>query len=295
MKYLLSILVLFVSFLTDAQSPWVKDKFEGYAQVGYSGISNYRSIYDKSSSGGSRSLERTISDRTIQAYVEYGVHEKWTLLANVPLKLVSSGGLVQQTPTPVTSSGSLTALGNIDFGTRYQLYNGVVTAAAQVKVSARSASYQSSTGLSTGLASWAVEPMLSVGKGGNHFYVYGYGGVGFRTDDYSHYGRFGIEGGVDINKRVWIGAFIDAVVSFRNGNVTERTGNLQTGLYLNNQEFIGYGPKLIVEAVKDRFGINLSAGGGSNANNVAQQLSFSFGLYYKWKPTNKKPSTSSAK
>lgn len=281
MRYLIALIII-LPYSAFAQSPWVKKKNEGYAQLSYSSISNYQSIYTKSNNS-TTLLERVMDDRTIQVYSEYGITDKWTLTLNAPLKLVQSGALTSNTANPITSSGSLTGLGNIDLAARYQLGTKWVYSAAQLKVSSFANGYDESTGLSTGIPAWSIEPMLSVGQGGNFYYGYLYAGVGFRTHDYSHYTRFGIEAGIDIKKRLWLILFMDAVVSFYNGSVTERPGNLQTGLYLNNQEYIAFGPKIIVEVVKDQFGVTGSAGGAVGANNVPVQLSTTFGLYYKWK------------
>ncbi|MFT5779703.1 MAG: hypothetical protein ACI837_002662 [Crocinitomicaceae bacterium] len=283
----LSSMVLFqlITALAFAQSPWVKEKGEGYAQLGYSGISNYTSIYSNSTS--SLPLERVISDRTFQGYFEYGIHKRISIIATIPIKHVTSGELVNEQVSAITNSGKITSFGNVELGARYQFYNGPVVASAQLRLSAPTASYNSSTGLSTGLPAWGIEPLLSVGQGSKVIYGFLYGGAGFRTNNYSHYGRFGGEVGITFKQRIWFILFVDVVRSFRNGTVPERDGNIQTGLYLNDQEYIGFGPKLAIEIIKDKFGLNVTVGAGASANNVARQLSFSAGIYYKWKPKEK--------
>lgn len=280
----LLMLLLLVSTNSFSQSPWVRDKGAGYAQIGYSSISNYSSLYDKSASSGATSLERFISDRTVNAYGEFGLTPKWTIISSIPVKFLNSG---ERTPTPeianpINSKGNLIGLGNVELGAKYGFYQKNIVASAQLKVAANTTAYNVNTGLRTGIPAWSIEPMISVGKGGDNYFVFGYGGLGFRTNNFSHYGRLGIEGGVDINKRFWLIAFVDAVFSFRNGTVAASPANLQTGLYLNNQEFIAFGPKFIYEAIKEQLGFTLSLGGGVSNNLVPQKGSFSFGVYYKW-------------
>jgi hypothetical protein len=280
----LLILFLIISSNSFSQSPWVRDKGAGYAQIGYSSISNYSTIYDKSATNGTTRLERFISDRTVSAYGEFGLTPKWTIISSIPVKFLESGDFTSSiAPSePINSEGDLIGLGNVELGAKYGFYNKKFVASAQLKVSANTTTYDVNTGLRTGVPAWSIEPMISVGKGGNNYFVFGYGGLGFRTNNFSHYGRLGIEGGLDINKRFWLIAFVDAVFSFRNGTVGASPANLQTGLYLNNQEFIAFGPKFIYEAIKEQLGFTLSLGGGVSNNFVPQKGSFSVGLYYKW-------------
>lgn len=274
--------VLFISTISFGQSPWVRSKGAGYAQIGYSSISNYTSVYSKDAPNGAFQTERVISDRTVSAYGEYGLTPKWTIISSIPLKFVSAGALNTSTTNPITASGDVFGLGNVELGTKYGFYQKNIVASAQLKASAGITGYDAATGLRTGLPAWTIEPMVSIGKGGNNYFIYGYGGVGLRTNEYSNYGRLGIEGGLDINKRFWIIAFVDAVFSFRNGSAGSSLANTLTGLYLNNQEFIAFGPKFIFEPIREKLGITFSMGGGVSNNLVPQKGAMSFGLYYKW-------------
>lgn len=280
----LLLLFLCLSFSGFGQSPWVKSKGEGYAQIGFTSIANYASLYDKETTSGTRRLDRRMSDRTISAYGEYGLNSKWTLLTTVPLKWLTSGELLSSADpaSVITESGDLVALGNVEIGAKYGFYQKSFVASAQLKIGANTQSFDNSTGLLTGIPAWTAETLASIGKGGKNYYFFGYGGLGFRTNNYSSYGRFGIEAGIDIKKRIWFVGFIDAVFSFRNGSVVVPPTNFRSGMYLNDQEYIAFGPKIIFEAIREKLGFTLSAAGGVSNNNVPVQLASSAGIYYKW-------------
>ena len=53
------------------------------------------------------------------------------------------------------------------------------------------------------------------------------------------------------------------------------------GLYVNDQEYGGFGLKGIFE-VNNNFGVNAGFGGAFFANNLAKAPALSFGLYHKF-------------
>lgn len=57
---------------------------------------------------------------------------------------------------------------------------------------------------------------------------------------------------------------------------------VQTGLYVNNQNFVALSFKAAVP-ISDYVGLNLSLSGGIWANNVQQGPNIGIGVYYKWK------------
>lgn len=278
---LLLLLLIALPTATFAQSPWVQAKGHAYSQVGFSQIPDYTGFYDQNA-GGTRSLDRAITDQTFQAYTEYGIADGWSAWVNLPVKMVSAGEPRTALVQPSFGAGDLMGLGNIDVAARYQLLNKKFVSAAQLRVGAPTYNHDPLTGLSTGFPAFTFEPMLSIGQGGKSGYWFAYGGAGFRTANYSHFGRLGVEGGLDFKDRIWFVLFADANLSFRDGNAVSPPGGYETGLYLNDQEYVAYGLKFIVEAIKGRLGFYGSMAGASNPHHVAQQFSSSLGVYYKW-------------
>ena len=78
-KITLSISLIIANLLTFAGGGWVHKAETGYAQFSYS-IINYSSI--SNGNDGSLGLQRNVRDRTIQAYAEYGLSDKFELDLN---------------------------------------------------------------------------------------------------------------------------------------------------------------------------------------------------------------------
>jgi hypothetical protein len=87
-------IVLFITLIAQyvmAQSPWVKGKNNGYAQVSFNMITEYGSLYSNSVS--SIDLPRLVTDKAIQFYGEYGIGSDWQLSATLPYKMLEVGEL----------------------------------------------------------------------------------------------------------------------------------------------------------------------------------------------------------
>ncbi|MEM7187895.1 MAG: hypothetical protein AAF466_14700 [Bacteroidota bacterium] len=282
--------ILLIALLTIsgalAQSPWTQKKGEAYTQVGFSTIPNYTDLYGDPNF----ETERTISDNTFQLYGEYGITDKTTLLLNVPLKNISAGEL----NLPAGDGGALTieetvtSLGNITAGVRHNFYNKKWLVSGQLDVSLNTGTYNELSGIRTGYDAFTFTPLVSVGRGFDQFYVQAFTGVDLRTNDYSSNFKIGGEAGAKILKRIWVIAFLDVVTSFENGDFATPLENTLTGLYVNDQEFTGFGLKTIVEATPR---LGFIAGFGSVLsdanNNVPRQASYNFGLYFKFNKNNK--------
>lgn len=57
--------------------------------------------------------------------------------------------------------------------------------------------------------------------------------------------------------------------------------NLETGLFVNDQEYVAYGFKLRIDATQS-FGVQLTAYGASSGNNVPKQPLTGIGVYATW-------------
>ena len=106
-------------------------------------------------------------------------------------------------------------------------------------------------------------------------------GITYRTNKYSSNFKIGGEFGWKFGKKFWFATFIDVVKSFDNGTIVLPSANLTTALYVNNQEYGGFGFKGIYE-FSDSFGITAGLGGAFFANNVAKQAALNVGIYKKF-------------
>lgn len=280
MKYLFLVLVLlYAPIYGFTQSAWTQSKGEAYLQISFSSISGYNTLFlDRENTD--VSLPRSVTDNTLQAYSEYGLSDKLTLVAVLPLKLLSTGAA--QVDMPSNAAGSLTALGNTTVGARYLLYDKAFHLSTQINFDLRTSTAEASTGLVSGFQAWAVSPSLSIGKGWKSFFMQASGSLMLQSNQHSHYYRIYAETGYKFFDRIWLMAFIDSFQSFENGEVSPLTNQAATGLYLNNQQFFANGIKIVGE-ITPQLGLTLASAGAFSGDFVAKKRAISIGAYYKLK------------
>lgn len=262
---------------TIAQSAWTKNKGELYSQLSLSTIPSYSEIFNDNT----YMTSRQITDNTIQLYAEYGLNDKWTLIANIPIKSISTRRIVDNpTFSPNISENSKTALGNIQVGLKRKLNSKTFVLSGQLNIEANTGNFYTDSGIRTGYDAWTFTPTLNVGRGYNNYFFQVFTGVDIRTNNYSSNFKIGGEFGYTAVKNINLIAFIDAVVSFNDGYIILPQSNLETALYINNQEYTAFGLKGLYDFT-DNFGLTLSFGGAFSANNVAKQVALSGGAFYK--------------
>lgn len=273
---LLGALLIFSIQLT-AQNAWARPKGEVYLQFGFHNISNYSSVFNKGETG--LSLERVMSDRTLQIYGEVGLTDQLTLVANVPYKTVQSQEPLVTLPT--LDSGTLSDLGNVEVGLRHQILRGNFNIAAQVNVKANTSSFDQALGLRTDLDAWSILPSISIGRSKENSYTQAFLGYAWHANDYSHHFRLGFEAGLGILDKHWLIFFIDIYDALENGDRVEDANNLLTGLFLDNQQFGGLGLKAIISLPAD-IQLNLGVGGAFFGDLVPSQGATSIGIARKF-------------
>ncbi len=263
-----------------SQSPWVKEKGKGYAQISYNVITEYSSLY--LSSGESLELPRSVTDRSIQFYGEYGIGNDWQLSAVLPYKLLTTGDMSPDfTDALSIAEGNHNALGNIELAIKKNFINKSFLFSGQLKAELPTSSLDDATGLRSGLDALSIVPSVTVGKGWNDMYGYLSVGSSIRSNDYSGDLRISGEFGTKPLDKLWVVLVLDIVSSFENATPVIPQAQAEAGLYLNNQEYFAYGLKFAYE-LKDGWGINLAGYGGASGNLVAKAPSINFGVYYEW-------------
>lgn len=258
---------------------WNREKGKGYAQLGGNYI-GYTSLF----ANGSETLQLpfSVTDITLQGYAEYGVTNKLTVIGWLPVKFTQNS---LRTDTVIAtlpqSSGTLNAVGNIGLAARYNLArSGIFVLAAQVKVDLPTAKYQPESGLRSGYDGFGIAPSLQAGAGGNRWYASAELGTNLRTNSYSTQIFGSLEGGYKVAKPLYLGAVIELLNSLENGDYVD--GNtINTGFYLNNQEYVSFGLKASIKVVKG-FGVNVWGFGAFSGSLVAQAPSVGGAVYYEW-------------
>jgi hypothetical protein len=279
MKRVLCLSFFFLTINLFSQSPWTKKEGEFYTQLSFSTISNYNTLYGSPDT----TLNGNLSDNTLQFYGEFGVTDKITFIAAIPLKLISHkdiSSICINGPCPTIETNK-TAIGNIEIGIKHNFYSKDWLISGQINVEVNTSTFDAVSGIRTGYDAWSITPLLTFGRGFNNWYIQGFTGVNIRTNDYSSNFKIGGEIGYKPIQKLWIIGSLDILKSFNNGNIILPTANLSTGLYINNQEYASFGIKAIGE-LTEKFGLTAGIGGAFSGNNVAKKGVLNFGLYHRF-------------
>lgn len=269
-----------------SQSPWVAKKNGYYFQFSYNPIPQYTSLFDARPE--SIITSRKIKDATLQLYGEYGLTDKFTLVASIPYKILKSGDLNTNYQGPISdipSAANVNAFGNIQLSMKYKLLDKKWVAAGQFKIEFP-AEYEKGepSGLIPGYDAYAFSPILSIGRGWNKFYTYLWLSAIFRTNNYSEYLYAGIEGGWKPFKGFWLIIYSEVLNSFKNGNKALPPPEKQFGLYSNDLEYFSFGLKAVYDLkIKNNnsFGFFLHGAGAFSGFAVAHSPLLSIGIYIK--------------
>ena len=269
----LSLVFIFSLQQAIGQGAWTRPQGNLYVQFGFHNISNYNSLFNNE--GNSIELERSMTDRTLQFYGEFGITDGLTFLTNIPYKIVQSNDAIDSNPT--LESGTLSGLGNVEFGLRQKIISGSVNVTAQLNFKANTADYNEALGLRTDIDASSFLPSVSVGKSSETYYAQAFVGYAWHSNNYSQYVRWGLEAGLHFLEKHWAILYIDSYDSLGNGDRVDSENNLLTGLFLNDQEYGGIGLKFIVSLPKE-IKLNLGVGGAFFGNLVPEQGAVSVGL-----------------
>lgn len=295
------VLLLTVSLQTaTAGGPWPRKKNTGYAQLGFTYV-GYNSFFNDK--GKVTPLRRYVTDFTTQAYIEYGITDRLTMMTNLPFKYVSSGDAVLNSDSTyfkdTLQSGNLLGLSNVTFGLKYNIINKKVLFSVGLNTEANVAKYDSLTTLRTGPSAWVFHPYLSVGSSfaQGKLYTMLDAGFRFRTNNYSHEADFNFELGYSWNYKTYFILSVAGRFSVQNGSydnnvtpVVDETDpnseslhpfgrDLHTSLYPNNQQYVGYGLKFIQKIKKVHLNAGVYFGTGQM---VAATPSYNLGVAYEW-------------
>jgi len=279
-RYVLILVLLLCGISLQAQSPWTQEKGGGFGQLSFMAIPTYNTFFAKDLKDMSRTSDREYMELSVQAYAEYGILDKTTIILDAPIKILSAGE--SDIDTLLNEVGTLVGPGNIRLAVRQSILSDGVQLAGQLLAELPTGRYDDATGLRTGYDAFTILPGLSVGGGLGKGYIYGYGGIGFRTNKYSTYWNAGIEGGYNPFEPFWAMLFFDVIQSFEDGNRADPISNRLSGFYVNDQAWASLGLKLLYN-INDNIGLTLSTTlAAFAANEVPQSPSVAIGVFTEW-------------
>jgi hypothetical protein len=276
-KLLFALAISLFSLNIFGQSAWNLEAKSWYTQLNYTRIGPYSDLFINGNE--TKKIPREIEDHTIQFYGEYGLNDKTTLSLSIPVKIIKTGSQTTQAD-PGIVAGNVTSLGNIGIGIKRNLFSKGVVISAGLAIEANTGSYDDPSGIRTGYDAWTITPAVFFGKGFNKFFVQGNVSTGYRTNNYSHFFRGGAEVGYKFISRLWTIFYLDYKASFNNGTIRLPDNNLTTSLYVDNQEYTGYGLKAIYQLTK-QLGLTLGLGGAFLANAEARKAALNIGVFAK--------------
>lgn len=263
--------LFFVTQISNAQSPWIREKGKAYVQLGFTGL-----FYNKLElDGKTTDLNSDYTDITTQIYSEYGISNKLEAQVILPFKFISYQSIVGN------NSENLSGIGNITFGLKYKIYDNNWKISTGIQYAANSIAKNPSKGLSTGFNSNTILPYITTGSSSGKWYYFGTIGYGYMDNNYSDYIKIGAEVGYKASEKGHIIAFIDSrnIISKESAYTND---NNQWASYLDRQSYSALGLKYNYEFKKDKFGANFAAIGAFALDNAPAAPTMNLGIYTKF-------------
>lgn len=287
MKRFIIILVTCTSFLF-AQFEGAFINHEGGGLVGVEGgYQGFDHLHRKDTAGYNGNLRRSITDVTIRMFAHYSPIEKLSLFVSVPLKYLQSGETftsLQTNFSDTLQNNEMFRVGNVQFGVKYKFFHKKTwVLAASVLSEFKTSYYEESDGLKSGIEAFSFAPNFHVAKTFNDAYYINLDlGGNYRTDDHSGDFRAYTEAGANFWKeQIWLKVGLDVRQSFRNGGFLA-PNNRQTGLYLNDREYLAFvfkGEYCHHQGYGAYFGVNAYFA----ADNMPAFPYIHGGIFYRWK------------
>lgn len=266
---ILIVLVSLFTQLTNAQSPWTREKGKAYVQIGSTSLTYDTFQFD----GKKRENVGDYSDFTIQAYTEYGITNKLEAQLILPYKYASFKNL--------GFSESISGFSNISVGLKYKLSDKDWKISTGILFSANSITKDENLTVSTtGINASTFLPYLTIGSSHNKWHYFGNIGYGYMDNNYSDYLKVAFEVGYKVIPKGHLMLVLDS----RNPVTKESAftnDNLQWASHLDRQAYNAFGIKASYEFIKDKFGANFSTFGAFGIDNSPLAPTLNLGVYAK--------------
>ncbi|MFB6258598.1 MAG: hypothetical protein ABEH38_07880 [Flavobacteriales bacterium] len=284
-------LLLAFLFALPAFSTWPQGAGKGYFNISFTYLRYHELIDGADLQNGFQhhALQRTVSDHTLNAYFEYGLTERLTLMGDIPYKIMRTGAELHETkaypyPGDTVQAGRLNAMGNVVLGGRYLLSKGDLLWSAQLMVGMKSAQYQEASGLRSGYDAWYATPRLRLAKGWGGTYLEASFGYRYKTNGYTNDlisdNEFGIRIPRSKDRETWIIIPFGAELPLGQGGYDDGR-SVHTGTYRNGEGFVDVGLKVNHELYKG-LTLNLATLGALWARHGGNEMTLTAGISYDW-------------
>ena len=280
-------ILLTVSATTFAQFEGAFINHDGGGFIGVEGgYQGYDHLLTKDTSYNGN-LHRSVTAVTMRLFAHYSPIEKLSLFVSVPFVYAATSDIYTSLPTHFTDtlpSNSVFNVGNVQAGVKYKFFHkNTWLMAVSLLTEFKTSYYENSNGLKTGLEAFSFNPNFHVAKTfKDQYYINLDLGGTYRTDDHSGDARVYTEVGTNFWKeQIWLRLGFDVRQSFRNGDFLY-PNNRQTGLFLNNREYLGIVFRAEYNHPKG-YGFYAGVNAYFAADNMPAAPYINLGLFYRWK------------
>jgi hypothetical protein len=253
---------------------WTKAKNSGFYKLDFTRVASSL-VFD---TYGEVLPFRPTSNHTFSIYGEYGITDKFTLLAYVPVLVANRFAESKNPAGVVLPAVKESSFGDVDLSFRYQIYNKKgISASINALFGLPTGNAKQADGLWTGDGEFNQMVKIAAGTGKIKWWTQGAIGFNNRTNRYSDEFRYDFEFGYKfLNARLLAIFKINGIESLNNGTARENS----VGLYANNVEFGGFGPEILYYvSQKKNTGVSFRLGRSFKGRNVLGGPSFSFGVF----------------
>jgi len=269
-----------------AGGPWPQPKGKGFFK-----LSEWWMVFNKHyTDSGLIDPNLTTGIFSTTFYGEYGVTDRWTVIAYVPffVRNFTNSQVSAVTNEVLIAGEAVNGFGDLELAAKY----GLTKSGSRVPVAA-----SLYLGIPTGIPVAGTLNNLQTGDGefnqmlrvdaGTGFklgekvnsYASAYVGFNHRTKGFSEEFRFGAELGFGfLNQRLWVNGKLQGIESLKNG-ATAATANTTTSIFANNAEFVAYSIELAAYVTKN-VGISASYAGAIRGEIIAAAPTYSVGIFY---------------
>jgi len=237
--------------------------------------------------GGSADLRRRVTDVTIGGYFELGITDRLALLGNLELRYAGTSQKGFDTDDfplqPLLAPDRTFGMGNSSVGFKYRFTGDERNMQFGLSFTTEfpASNKRIGTGIQTGYDAWTFLPGLHIGQryvSGFFFYAEAWYGAHTRLSDEV---RVAGEIGYTFLSPVSLSLSVSSKQSIHN-RIYGDGYFAQTGLYLNDQEHLTVGLKIVRE-ISESFGFRMEMSGRFLTEYMAVSPVISAGCYYNWK------------
>lgn len=267
--------------ISNAQTPWTRNKAGFYVQTSWQTMPLYRSVFDASATGNRRRLEREIRENSFQLLAEYGLSDKTTIWSATPYRFQNSGKSTGISTAPMLQQGRLNGLGNITLACRHRFTSGKVTVTGQARLDFDTGKQSRATGLSTAYNALSGSALFSIGQRNNtSWYWFIYGGAGWRGPLANSILLSGGEAGLKF-RRLFLTVMSDLSWNVGSKTYEVEAANKKTALFVPDQSIWLLGGKAGFE-INRFYGFYLGLLMPQTGDKTARQTSLLAAMYFKW-------------